>query len=142
MNPEELKIRNFENEFIYSTSRSSGPGGQNINKVNTKVELRFSIGSSMLLSEEEKELIRRKLAKKINSEGELILTAQSERTQLMNKKAVTEKFYIVISKALTMQKKRRATRPTIASVNKRIEVKKNLAIKKKLRRISGDSYND
>jgi ribosome-associated protein len=142
MNPEELKIRNFENEFIYSTSRSSGPGGQNVNKLNTKVELRFSIGSSMLLSEEEKELISGKLAKKINREGELILTAQSERTQLMNKKAVTEKFYIVISKALTIQKNRRATRPTIASVNKRIEVKKNLGIKKKLRKIKGEIYGD
>ncbi len=56
MKPEELIERNFENEFVYSTSRSSGPGGQNINKVNTKVELRFSITNSLLLSDDEKEL--------------------------------------------------------------------------------------
>ncbi|MBK7712066.1 MAG: hypothetical protein IPJ37_14695 [Bacteroidales bacterium] len=54
MIPEELKIRNFENEFVFSTSRSSGPGGQNINKVNTKVELRFSVTNSLLLSDDEK----------------------------------------------------------------------------------------
>jgi ribosome-associated protein len=142
MKPEELKMRNFEIEFVYSTSRSSGPGGQNINKVNTKVELRFCISCSTFLSEEEKELISLKLANRINSNGELILTAQSERTQLMNKKEVTEKFYLVISKALTIQKKRRATRPTLASVNKRIEVKKNLGIKKKLRKIKGEANGD
>ena len=115
MKPEELKIRNFENEFVYSTSRSSGPGGQNINKLNTKVELRFSINKTILLSDEEKEIICRKLPNKINGEGELILIAQSERTQMMNKKIVTEKFYYLVSKALTSPPKRRSTRPTTAS---------------------------
>jgi len=138
MKPEELKNRNFENEFVYSASRSSGPGGQNINKLNTKIELRFSISNTMLLSDKEKELIMRKLAKKINLNGELILIAQSERTQLMNKKVVTEKFYSVVSKALTSPAKRRATRPTIASVKKRIEEKRNRGVKKKLRRTSGN----
>ncbi len=75
MKPEELNTRKFENEFVYSTSRSSGPGGQNINKVNTKVELRFSILNSQLLSDDEKELIGRKLRNKINKDGELVLSS-------------------------------------------------------------------
>jgi ribosome-associated protein len=139
MKPEELKIRNFENEFTYSASRSSGPGGQNINKVNSKVELRFSVRDSMLLSDDEKELIFMKLKNKINTDGELILIAQSERTQMMNKKLVTEKFYSVLSNALTIKPKRRATRPSVLSVKKRLEEKKNLGIKKKLRRISDNT---
>jgi ribosome-associated protein len=134
MIPDELKKRNFENEFVYSTSRSSGPGGQNINKLNTKVELRFSINDTKLLSDEEKELIRKKLTNKINLDGELILVAQSERTQLTNKKKVTEKFYSLISKALTSLPKRRATRPTISSVRKRIEKKRKLGYKKTMRK--------
>jgi ribosome-associated protein len=139
MKPEELKYRNFENEFVLSASRSSGPGGQNINKLNTKVELRFSVSNSVLLSDEEKELIIRKLANKINLNGELILIAQSERTQLTNKKVVIEKFYSVVSKALTSPVKRKATLPTIVSVRKRIEEKRNLGIKKKLRRTTGNN---
>lgn len=142
MKPEELKSRNFESEFVYSTSRSSGPGGQNVNKVNTKVELRFSISNTMLLSDEEKELIFRKLAKKINGEGEIIMVAQSERTQLKNKNLVTEKFYILISAALSVPPKRRSTRPTVASVKKRLDEKRSMGIKKKLRKITGDQSGD
>lgn len=142
MKPEELKNRNFENEFIYSTSRSSGPGGQNVNKVNTKVELRFSIKNTLLLSDDEKEIIYRKLAKKINSEGEIILVAQSGRTQLTNKKLATEKFYLVISAALSLPPNRRSTRPTVASVRKRLEEKRSMGIKKKLRKITGDQSGD
>jgi ribosome-associated protein len=142
MKPEELEIRNFENEFVYATSRSSGPGGQNVNKVNTKVELRFSITNTTLLSDDEKELLFRKLAKKINIEGEIIFVAQSERTQLKNKKLVTEKFFLVISAALSLPPNRRSTRPTVASVKKRLEEKRSMGIKKKLRKITGDPSGD
>jgi ribosome-associated protein len=138
MNPEKIKNRNFENEFIYSTSRSSGPGGQNVNKVSTKVELRFNLLLTSGFSEKEKELIFNKLKNKINKESEIILVSQSERTQLMNKVAVTEKFYALVSKALTIQKKRRLTRPTLSSKIKRLEGKRSRAIIKKLRKNSGD----
>lgn len=138
MTPDELKNRNFENEFVYSTSRSSGPGGQNINKLNTKVELRFSLTNTRLLSDEEKELILSKLPNKINSEGELILVSQAARTQLLNKKTVTEKFYTLLAGALTLLPQRKATRPTIASVKKRIESKRNQGQKKNMRRQSED----
>ena len=139
MNPEELKLRNLEKEFIFSTSRSNGPGGQNVNKVNTKVELRFNLILTSGFSQTEKERLFDKLKNKINSEGELILISQSERTQLLNKIIVTEKFYEIISKALTIPLKRRSTRPTISSKLKRLEKKKNRGYLKKLRKDTGES---
>ena len=139
MNPEELKLRNLEKEFIFATSRSSGPGGQNVNKVNTKVELRFNLILTSGFSQTEKERLFDKLKNKINSEGELILISQSERTQLLNKIIVTEKFYEIISKALTIPLKRRSTRPTISSKLKRLEKKKNRGYLKKLRKDTGES---
>jgi ribosome-associated protein len=141
MTPEELKNRSLENEFIFSTSRSSGPGGQNVNKVSTKVELRFNMNLSTNFFEEEKELIFNKLRNKINKEGEIILVSQSERTQLMNKNAVIEKFFDLISKALTVPLKRRSTRPTLTSKLKRLESKRNRSELKKQRKQSGESFN-
>jgi ribosome-associated protein len=139
MSPEELKQRNIDGEFIYSTSRSGGPGGQNVNKVSTKVELRFNLLLTMLFTEKEKALIYSKLKNKINNENELILVSQSERTQLMNKKVVTAKFYELISKALTIPIKRRATQPTLASKFRRLDQKKNRGFIKKLRKDTGGS---
>ena len=139
MNSEELKNRNFEKEFIFSTSRSSGPGGQNVNKVSTKVELRFSLVPTSVFTAEEKEIIYRKLKNKITRDGELILVSQSERTQLMNKIVVIEKFYDLISRALTVQKKRRSTKPTLSSKIKRLEGKRVRGNIKKMRRDSGQS---
>jgi ribosome-associated protein len=142
MSPEDLKKRNLENEFIYTSSRSGGPGGQNVNKVSTKVELRFSILLSSLFSETEKEIIFKKLKNKINKEGELLIVSQSERAQLLNKIVVTEKFYNLVSKALTVPVKRRATRPTLTSKIKRLETKRNRGAVKKLRNDSGGSMDD
>ena len=137
MKPEELRERNFESEFVFSTSRSGGPGGQNVNKVSTKVELRYSLLSTSLLTEGEKELVLKKLKNKINKELELILVSQAERTQLMSKSAVIEKFYDLVSKALTLPLKRRSTRPTLSSRVKRLELKKNRGLVKKLRKDIG-----
>jgi ribosome-associated protein len=139
MNPDELRNRNFENEFIFSASRSSGPGGQNVNKVSTKVELRFNILFTSIFTQEEKEKILIKLKNKINKENEIILVSQSERTQLMNKIAVTEKFYDLVSKALTKKKIRKSTIPTLSSKIKRLEVKRSRGNIKKMRKDFGES---
>jgi ribosome-associated protein len=139
MSPEELMSRNFENEFVYSTSRSSGPGGQHVNKVSTKVELRFSVLLTLQFSETEKELLFKKLKNKINNEGELILISQSGRTQLTNRKLVTEKFYELVSRALTLPIKRKSTKPTLTSKIKRLEEKRNRGVVKKMRKDSGGS---
>jgi ribosome-associated protein len=141
MNSEELKSRNLENEFIFSTSRSSGPGGQNVNKVSTKVELRMNLLLTNGFSEEEKELLFRKLKNKITKDGEIFLISQSERSQLMNKITVIERFYDLVSKALTIQKKRRSTKPTLSSKIKRLESKRNRGDIKKLRKNSDENVD-
>jgi ribosome-associated protein len=137
MTPTELKSRNFENEFIFSASRSSGPGGQNVNKVSSKVELRFNLVLTSVFSEMEKELIFNRLKNKINKENEIVIVSQSERSQILNKAAVIEKFYDLVSKALTPSLKRIATRPTVSSKLKRLEGKRLRATIKKMRKDSG-----
>ncbi len=101
-----------------------------MNKVATKVELKFHVEGSETLTEEEKELVRQKLANRINSEGYLQVVSQTERSQLQNKEQCVERFYELLRQALTKQKKRRATKPTHASVRQRLESKKKQSQKK------------
>ena len=128
-----LNSRDFSSEFSFSASRSSGPGGQHVNKVSTKVELRFDVMKSSLLTPEEKELIYEKLSNKINQEGELILVSQRSRTQLKNKEKVIEKFYELLAGALTPRKKRKTTKPSPEAKEKRLEEKRAQAEKKRRR---------
>jgi ribosome-associated protein len=134
MNCEELRNCIQVSEIIFSTSRSSGPGGQNVNKVNTKVELRFNIYQSEGLSEIEKEKITARLKNKITSKGDLLIVSQSARTQLMNKQKAIDKFYKLIYSALKDKVKRKATSPTHASAMERLEKKKKRSSLKKLRK--------
>jgi ribosome-associated protein len=131
----ETQKKQLETELILSASRSSGPGGQNVNKVNSRVELRFSVKNTSLFTDEEKELIFLKLKTRINLEGEIIFTSQAARTQLDNREKVIQKFFEVVEKALTVRKKRIKSEPTAASKEKRLEAKKNTGQKKLLRRL-------
>ena len=133
-----LANRNFEPEFEFLTSRSSGPGGQNVNKVNTKVELRFHIYNSENLNEEEKITISEKLKNKINTEGFLVITCQTERSQLRNKELVIEKFYQILEKALHKPKKRRATKVPKSVKKKRLKTKKITSDRKSSRKKTTD----
>jgi ribosome-associated protein len=134
MTADDLYTRDFDKEIIFSYSRSSGPGGQNVNKVNTRVELRFNVIQSDCLDQEEKERVLKKLINKINKDGELILVSQSERSQLRNRENVMAKFYLMLAKALTPPKKRKPSIPTKASREKRLENKRLTSEKKQIRR--------
>jgi Protein chain release factor B len=136
MNCEELRKRIHAGEFIFSTSRSSGPGGQNVNKVNTKVELRFNICKAESLSEIEKEKLLVRLKSKITLKGDLLIISQSERTQLLNKQKAEEKFYKLICSALKDKPERKATAPTVASARERLKKKKKRSSLKNLRKES------
>jgi len=129
-----IKQRDFYPEFVFSAVRSSGAGGQNVNKVSSKVELRLSIVYSQLLSDEEKEIIAVKLKNRINNEGELFLSCQTERTQIRNREKVIEKFYLLLQNALMPRKKRLVTKPSLASKIRRLETKRIVSLKKNSRK--------
>jgi ribosome-associated protein len=119
-----LNIPDLSAEFIFQASRSSGPGGQNVNKVNSKIELRFNIQNSSILTDDQKEILLSKLSSKISLDGFLIVISQRDRSQLVNKEDAIRKLYELIEKALRPVKRRKSTRPTRSSVEKRLTGKR------------------
>ncbi|MBL7861269.1 MAG: aminoacyl-tRNA hydrolase [Cyclobacteriaceae bacterium] len=119
-------------ELIFVTSRSSGPGGQNVNKVNSKVTLKWDVATSVL-SPEQKEVILKKLHSQVTKEGVLLISAQEARSQLQNKETVIRKLEELLVKAFARKKVRKITRPGKAAKQKRLQQKQRHAEKKRWR---------
>lgn len=124
----------FLPELIYQTSRASGPGGQNVNKVESRVELRWNLPASQVLSDLQKQLILEKLANQLTATGDLLVVAQDDRSQLRNKEIALVRFHELLQKSLRRPKPRRATRPSAGAVRQRLEGKKRQSDKKANRR--------
>ena len=128
---------NIIDEIKFKTARSGGKGGQHVNKVETMVEGYWHIESSTLVTDEEKTTLQEKLFKKINSEGFLLIKSQADRSQLGNKLDVIKKMNTLVNKALIKPKPRKATRPSKAAKEKRIEIKKKVGVLKDFRKKVG-----
>jgi ribosome-associated protein len=121
-------------ELKFKFTPSSGPGGQNVNKVSTRVEIRFNVIESDILSSDQKIIIIEKLGNKINATGDLIIICDETRSQIKNREIAISKFESLIEEALKPVKKRKATKPTKASKEKRLKEKKKITEKKNLRK--------
>ena len=125
-----IPIREFEFKF----SRSPGPGGQNVNKLNTKVTLRWNLNKSRSISETVKQRIRKNYSRRINKQGEMLISSHRFRDQGRNVADAMNKLRELILEATEVPKVRKKTRPTRASQRKRLENKKRISDKKRSRR--------
>jgi ribosome-associated protein len=114
-------------ELQFKAVRSSGAGGQNVNKVSSKVVLTFNLNNSKAFSDEEKELLKTKLDSKLSSEKVLILNCDEDRSQLKNKDIIIKRFFELIKSALIIPKKRKTTKIPRSVIEKRIKAKRNLS---------------
>ena len=121
-------------ELQFKAVRSSGPGGQNVNKVSSKVVLTFDLVNSKSLSDEEKERALKKLKSKLTLEGILILNCDEDRSQLKNKEIVTKRFIEIITKSLLVPKERKATKVPKSVIEKRLKDKSSVAEIKQTRK--------
>lgn len=126
-------------ELELKATRSSGPGGQHVNTSSTRIELVWNVTTSPSLWEDERARLLDKLAPRLDSEGRLRIVSQGERSQLQNREAAVARFAEVVARALVVPKRRKATRPTKASKEKRLESKKQRSqLKRERQRRSDD----
>jgi len=124
----------LQKEVAYKTSRSGGKGGQNVNKVATKVELLFSVNNSLLFTDEEKERINGKLQSRVNKDGLVQVVCDEERSQYLNKEKAVERLIVLLTKALHVPKIRKAVKVSKAAKAARLESKRINSEKKESRR--------
>lgn len=129
-----MKTEVLLTELLFKAVRSSGAGGQNVNKVSSKVMLSFDVNQSLALTDEEKTLLKHKLASKLTNEQVLILACDEDRSQLKNKTIVTKRFLELLKSSLVVPKKRKPTQIPRAVIEKRIKAKRNLSEIKQNRR--------
>lgn len=131
-------MKDFSTEIYYRTSRASGPGGQNVNKVETAVTALWKVADSALFTAEEKERISAKLKNRISAEGILQVSASENRTQMRNKSAATARMLDLVSGALFIARVRKPTKPGKAKIEKRLQAKHRHAQKKENRRFRAE----
>jgi len=129
-----MDLEKIISELHFKAVRSSGAGGQNVNKVSSKVVLSFDLNTSQALSEEQKLLLQKNLASRLTSENILILNCDEDRSQLKNKEIVVKRFLEIIKKGLFVPKVRKATKVPKSVIKKRIKDKKNISERKQSRR--------
>ncbi len=129
-----LDVQNLTKELKFKAIRSGGAGGQHVNKVSSKIELTFDISASKVLSEDQKELLLKKLSSRLTKENVLILFCDESRSQHKNKEIAIERFLEILKKGLTIPKKRKPTKVSKSAIRKRLEKKKKHSFKKTLRR--------
>ena len=127
-----------DSELSYRATRAGGPGGQHVNTSSTRVELWWHLAGSPSLSADQRHWLTTRLAGRLDSEGWLRLVSAGSRSQLQNRKDVTERFRTVLVQAMVVPKKRKKTRPSKAAKERRLAVKKRTSAKKELRRKPSD----
>jgi ribosome-associated protein len=120
-----------DDELSYQFARAGGPGGQNVNKVNTRAQLYFDVANSPTLTQWQRETITRKLCNRMDKDGVLRVDASDHRSQLDNRRAALERFAQLLSIALTVEKIRRKTRVPLAAKRRRLDDKHKHSLKKK-----------
>lgn len=123
-----------DSELTYRATRAGGPGGQHVNTSSTRIELWWNLAGSPSLSEQQRAWLASRLAARLDSEGWLRLVSAGSRSQLQNRKEVTERFESVLAQAVAVPKKRKKTRPSRAAKERRLAGKKKTSAKKELRR--------